>query len=497
MFQRFLTWIREVLNKMFNPNDLKSKLGVDVLISPQMVNALQLWSLMYEGRSPWLTDETESLNLPPAIAAEIARAVTIEMTVDISGSPRADFLAEQIKPILERIRQDVESGCAKGGLWWKPYVKGKGIAVDTVQADQGFPISFDSNQNPTACVFVDQRKQDAYWYTRLEKHELTSNGYEIYNTAFKSSDQNTLGSPAPLADVPDWADLQPYATILNVTAPLFGYFRFPFKNNIDPTSPLPISCYGRAQDGKKVKLIQRADEIFSNLVWEFESGARALYVDSSAISKDTNGNLQLAKSQKRLIRTLNQVDSPGLNETGFYQEWSPEFREAAIKAGLNDVLRQIEFACGMSYGVLSDPQVQALTATEVKTTQQRFYSTVADTQKKLENAFNGLLYAMDTYATIYNLAPRGTYVADYEFDDSIIVDDAIQAATDKTAVDMGAMSLLEWRMKTYGETKEVAQERLKEAQQEQAQKAADQLAARVNAVRLGIGQNQPTVPANQ
>jgi A118 family predicted phage portal protein len=226
-------------------------------------------------------------------------------------------------------------------------------------------------------------------------------------------------------------------------------------------------------------------------VWEFESGERALYADTSAFEKDSDGNAVLPQNKRRLYRTLNQMDAAQLGEPGFFQEWSPEFREAAIKAGLNDVLRQIEFACGMSYGVLSDPQVQALTATEVKTTQQRFYSTVSDTQKALEHAFNGLLYAMDTYATIYGLAPRGNYVADYEFDDSIIVDDAIQAATDKTAVDMGAMSKLEWRMKTYGETKEVAQERLAEAQAEQAKAAADQLAARVNAVRAGIGQNQP------
>ena len=58
----------------------------------------------------------KSLNLPAAIAAEIARAVTIEMQVQISGSARADFLAGQMARVTGKLRQGTEYGAAKGGL---------------------------------------------------------------------------------------------------------------------------------------------------------------------------------------------------------------------------------------------------------------------------------------------------------------------------------------------------------------------------------------------
>src|SRR3990172_4313769 len=100
MFQKILAWIREVLNKMLSIPNVKQGLKVDVAITPPMADALQKWSLMYINQAPWLTSDIKSLNLPAAIAAEIARAVTIEMDVQVSGSARADFLLAQMIQVL-------------------------------------------------------------------------------------------------------------------------------------------------------------------------------------------------------------------------------------------------------------------------------------------------------------------------------------------------------------------------------------------------------------
>lgn len=449
MFQKILQWIREVWSKMFSTQNVKQALNVDVLVSPVMSAAIQLWKDMYEGNSPWLVKDTESLNLPAAIASEIARAVTIEMKATASGSPRADYLNTQLQSVVAKARQMVEYGAAKGGLWFKPYVSGTSLAVDYVQADCAYPVAFDANGNMTAVIFSDQRKVGQYFYTRLEYHALTANGYEIHNVAYKSSDANTLGQQVDLSSVPTWTDIQPEATILNITAPLFGYFRYPLANNIDTTSPLSVSCFSRAQDGKKVKLIQAADEIFSGLRWEFRAGEKAIYVDELAFDKGTDGKPTLPRGQERLYRTLAATGDIGGKQGKLFDEWSPEFREAAYKAGLNDILRQIEFVCGLSYGVLSDPQVQALTATEVKSSMQRYYSTVTDTQKALEVALNQLLYAMDVYATIYNLASAGTFAAVYDFDDSVVTDSDSKFSHDAQTVGMGNMPGYIFLMRNY------------------------------------------------
>ncbi len=261
MFQRILQWIREVIRKMIGQSTIKQSLHVDVAVSPPMAEALQLWSLMYQNQAPWLNTEIRSLNLPAAIAGEITRAVTIEMHVTLTGSARAAFLQKQFDRVLPRLRDQVEKGCAKGGLMFKPYVQGKQIAVDYVQADMFYPVAFDANGAITACVFADQRTIGSDYYTRLEYHAMTEAGCEIRNLAFKSSTKDTLGSPIPLTAVEAWKDLLPEAIITGIDKPLFAYFKYPLANNIDPTSPLGVSCYSRA-----VELIEQADKQWSDLL---------------------------------------------------------------------------------------------------------------------------------------------------------------------------------------------------------------------------------------
>lgn len=447
MFQKILTWIREVLNKMINTSSVKTALNVDVAITPLMADALTLWSNMYINDAPWLTDDIKSLQLPAAIASEISRAVTIEMDVEISGSPRADYLYLQMGGILGNIRQMVEYGVAKGGLMIKPYVKGKNIYADFVQADQFYPVSFDANGKITACVFSDTRVIGREFYTRLEYHQMTDAGCQITNTAYKSATKDTLGQQILLSTVPAWADLEPEAIITGIDRPLFAYFKFPMANSIDPSSPLGVSAYARATD-----LIKQADEQWSNLLWEFKSGERALYVDALAFSKGSDGKPMLPN--KRLYRTLSGTGQIGNDD--MFHDWTPTLREASILAGLDAILKRIEFTCGLAAGAISDPNTVALTATEIKASKQRTYATITDTQNALEDALEQLLYSMDVWSTLANLAPRGKYDAVFYFDDSIVADHDTQFAQSTQALGLGVMSKVEFRMVNYGETEEIA-----------------------------------------
>jgi A118 family predicted phage portal protein len=449
MFQRILQWIREQLNKMLNQTNVKQALNVDVAISAPMATALQTWSLMYTNQATWLNNDIKSLNLPAAIAGEIARAVTIEMTVEVSGSPRADYLNDQFENVVNVLRQYVEYGVAKGGLMMKPYVSGDNISVDFVQADQFFPVAFDANGNITSCIFSDQRQVGTNYFTRLEYHQTIPEGCIIRNQAYKSQTKDTLGQQVQLTELDAWKDLEPEATITGIDKPLFAYFKFPQANNIDPTSPLGVSCFARAASGTKC-LIQQADEQWSNLLWEFESGQRALYVDVLAFGKTSDGKPILPN--KRLYRTMES----GSAEGEFFQEWSPTLRELNILNGLDAILRKIEFTCGLAYGMLSNPATVYKTATELKISQQRSYSTITDCQKNLEEALEQLLWAMDTWATIDNLAPAGTYEAVYEWDDSVIVDKDLQFQQDMRLVTAGLMSKIEFRVRNFGESEELA-----------------------------------------
>lgn len=448
MFTKIIAWIREAWQKMIGTSNVKQALNVDVALSSVMVEALQTWASIYINQSPWLTSGMQSLNLGASIAAEISRAVTIEAEVTVTGSARADYLQTQLNEVLNRLRVTTEYATAKGGLMFKPYVSNGKIIVDVVQADQFYPVTFDANGKMTACVFSDQKIKGNVYYTRLEYHALLADGYHITNTAWRSSAKDTLGNQIPLTQVAEWADLAPDVTIANVKAPLFAYFKMPFANSIDTTSPLGVSIYSRAID-----LIKQADQQWTDFLWEFESGKRALYTDPLAFEKDkVTGKPKLP--DRRLYRLLDlqgKIDGKGL-----FEEWTPTLREVNILNGLDAILRRIEFNCGLSYGVLSNPEAVALTATEIKAGKQRYYSTVTDIQKALQTAIEGLLYAMDVWATLYGIAPKGTYSVVFWWDDSIVADHDTAFVQDSQSIAQGTMSKIEFRMRNYGEDEATA-----------------------------------------
>lgn len=275
------------------------------------------------------------------------------------------------------------------------------------------------------------------------------------------------GQEAPFSDIEDWKNLLPEATITGIKNPLFAYFKYPLANNIDPASPLGVSCYSRAVD-----LIEQADLQWSNLLWEFESGQRALYADVVAFDKTDDGKPILP--QKRLYRALNGGSNIGDNPEGLFHEWTPTLREQNYLNGLDSILKKIEFLCGIAYGTISDPQTVDKTATEITTSKQRTYSTISDTQKSLKQALEQLLYAMDTWATLNRLAPKGKYAAKFDFDDSIIVDKDAQFQQDLRLVTAGIMSKLEFRMRNFGEDEAAAKAALAMQTEEQPEEPAEE-----------------------
>lgn len=451
MFRNFLEWIRSVIRKMFNGKLIGDKLKVDIAVSTDMIRAIELWADLYENKAPWLENEDiVSLELPSAIAREIATLVVLEYKSEITGSARADWLNEQYKKIKKELRKQLEYGCAKGGLVIKPYVSGMELSFDFVQADSFFPTEYDSTGKCTAGIFVCQKIVSDEYYTRLEYHQLQGTTYFVINKAYKSSDKNTLGDPIALDEIEEWAELEEKTTIKNVKSPLFGYFKTPFANTVDTTSPLGVSVYSRA-----IKLIEEADKQFSRILWEYEGSELAIDADVTTLQQSkVNEKLKLPKLKERLFRATGQ----NKDGSSFYNIFSPEIRDSSLFNGLNNILKRIEFNCGLAYGTISDPQMIEKTAEEIKTSKQRSYSTVTDIQGSLEDALNDTVYAMDVLTTLYHLAPLGKYETSHEWDDSILVDAKSEQSIMMQEVNSGIIKKIFYLMKRYGVTEEQAME---------------------------------------
>lgn len=455
MLRKLWAAIKEIIRNMIGKQSVQSSLGVDFAISDIMAEKISLWANMYKNEAPWLTSTQKGLSLPAAISSDIARAVTIEMVLTVEGSPRADWLEAQIDPLMPKIRQWVEFGAAKGGFVLKPYTEnGRGF-ITCIQADQFYPVRFNTAGELMAAVFIDQRHIGESYYTRLEYHDMKINSCMIYNKAFRASDSSTLGSEIPLTDVPDWADMSPATEVTNIDKPLFAYFRYPLANFIDSSSHLGVSCYSRAVD-----LIQQADEQWQNFLWEFESGQRALYVDQLAFGLNSDGEPVLPN--KRLYQLLDA----GGQDDALFKEWSPDLRQTDILEGLDAILKRVEFLCGLATGTLSNPQFIDRTATELKMSHQRTFATVVDSQKALDQTLKHAIYALDIWATLDNAAPKGEFQVTTQYDDSVVVDRDSQFQSHLRLVGEGIMSKVEWRMTNLNESREVAEAAVKEAMME-------------------------------
>lgn len=398
---------------------LESAFDTTIAVSSKMENAINLWAEMYEGRPPWKNDEIKTLNLPASIAGEIARLVTMEMKVQVSGSPMADYLNDQLSGCIVRSRQYTEYACAKGGIALKPYVipdEGK-IGISVVQPEDFYPTKFDSNGEITGAMFPDQKIIGNKKYTRIEWHDLDGKSYHIRNKVFVTEvsevddrNDNVLGKEVELADVPGWDSIEPEVEIQNIEKPLFAYFKMPMSNNIELRSPLGVSVYSKAAD-----VLKEADKQWSNILWEYEATQAAVFGDEDVFVTDERGNIKLEGRDKRLFRSFE-----GLEEK--LKEYNPNIRDTSLFNGLDKILKQVEFQCSLAYGTISDPQNTDKTATEVKQSKQRSFSLVCDIQKSFQSSHENLIYAMYTLALLYELAPDGEYETMFDFDDSIIVD---------------------------------------------------------------------------
>lgn len=441
------TWMRGILG-------LTERLGVDVAVSDPMQKAIELWMSMYQGRAPWLCEDVVSLNLPAFVASEVARMATVEMKCELSGS-RGEYLRPFFQRVVDDARLFTEYAAAGGSIALKPYVAGKGPAVDYVQAGRFFPTVFNASGDVTGCLFVDTIVRGDALFTRVEQHEMEPGGCRITNRAFETKvGGDELGEPIELAAVDEWAELSPEAFISGIDRPLFAILKMPYANTIDPGSPIGISSYARA-----VNLIREADNQFSRLLWEMESGNRAMYVDMRAFSADDADPGVLPF--KRFYRMMD-VDPTVQGE--LFREWSPALRVNEQLTALNEILQKIEDACGLSRGTLSEAPESgaagAKTATELKIMRQRTFATIRDTQKAVEVALRQLLYAMDVWCTIANLTPLGDYEVSFEFDDSIVSDRSTEFLERLQLVQLGVMN--EWELRAWytGETEATAKANL-------------------------------------
>lgn len=433
--------IKELIKRMVSREDIKTNYNASTAITDTLINYIDTWAKMYAGKAKWIdNDAVYGLRLEQSITREFANITLNEMTVNITNKK----LDEIYKNAVKDINKNFQRGLATGAMVIKPL---GGDKVQYVAQDNFVPVEYDVNGKLIKVIFPEVKKisNDEY-LTRLEYHSLDyEKGLTITNRAFLSRSASTLGKEIPLKTVDEWANLPPKITFPKMFRPTFGYFVNPIDNTVD-NSHGGVSIFEPVR-----RLIKLADIQFGRLDWEFESSERAIHVDEVAL-KPTNIDgktvLIAPKLNKRLFKGLN---IQGGNED-FFKEFSPALRQADYLAGLDAYKREIEFAVGLSYGDISNPQSVDKTATEIKSSKQRKYDTVTAIQQNLKKCIDDLVYAL----AFYNSMTQSGYEINVNFEDSILTDDDTKRTQDRQDVAMGALQLWEYRMRWYGEDEKTA-----------------------------------------
>lgn len=473
MFTKIKKMIWEVIHRMIPYKDIAQVEQIESPLSTEMTTALDTWYLLYLNKASWLKDSNvKSLNLPAFISSEIARQVVLEMKWNITGAgasneageevmnPRAEYLKAEFEKLISQLRPKLEQGLAAGGMAIRPYPNTEdGHIYFDFTMDWGlYPISFGDSGELTDVVFRDCYTQGRDTYTRLERHTAEGNNVTITQRVFKSTLRDTIGTEVSLSEVPQWANLEPKATVTDADGQMFGWFRAAAANNIDVDSPMGASVYAKA-----VEAIREADLQYSRLLWEFEGSELAVDVDPQVLRPrpNSNGKMEMPKLNERLFRGVDL----GTDET--YKVFSPPIRDTALINGLNEILMKVEDLVGLSRGTVSNVNVDVRTATELKINKQRSYATISDNQQALERCLKEVIRVMDKFATLYGLAPEGEYDVSFEWDDSIITDTDLQLQERLMLLNAGIISKAEFREWYFGETQAQAQAAIEALREEQ------------------------------
>jgi len=388
---------------------LKSRAKEEFNIEPISSGEMEEWVNecvnIYKGNPCWLDedDHIDTVNFAKSICSEVARLATLGIKLTVDGSARADWLQQQIEEIYFQLRHWVEYGCAYGTVVLKP----NGNSIE-LYAPGSFEVTHISNGKIDGMVFHNQEKQGENWYTRLEYHRFEGGLYRITNKCFIGKTPNDTKERIDIALTP-WSNLADYVSMENVEQPLFGVLRMPHANNIDLNSPLGLPVFSEA-----VQELRDLDIAYSRNVKEIRDSKRTVLLDSDTM---TPSGVKIGYRQETVLPDyVKNVYGDG--QKTFYQEINPTLNTDTRLTGINALLSQIGFKVGFSNGYfVFNEKTGMITATQVEADDRRTIQFIKDVRDKLESCMDELIYALNVFADLYDLAPSGDYEAVYDFGD--------------------------------------------------------------------------------
>ena len=331
--------------------------------------------------------------------------------VAIDGSARAEWLQEEIDKVYYKFREWVEYGCAYGTVILKP----NGNGIDFVTPED-FIVTSESNGMINGVVFINRATEGKKYFTRLEYHRFVNDVYCITNKCYVGDTKNDTNKVVNIAKTP-WRDLAEESFIQNVEKPLYGVLTMPHANNVELGSAYGMPIFSEALEELKdldIAYSRNSKEIFDSKRTVLLDSDRLLPTGGKVAQTGTYFNRQ--RESMGLPDYVKNVYGNGTED--FYQEINPQLNTDTRLNGLNAYLSQIGYKVGYSNGYFVFNEAGGIqTATEVESNDRRTIQLIKDIRDKVESCITDVIYAMNVFADLYDLAPVGVYEVLFDFGD--------------------------------------------------------------------------------
>lgn len=387
-----------------------------------------------------------TLNLPKKIAENFADLILNSKT---SISLSNDKKTEHLKKILDendfytKANQLIEKSFALGTGAILVHSFNGSIKIQYIQANNIIPLKFDQN-TIESCAFVadsyDPYRHKSTKYVQL--HELQDDGYLIRGYIMD------VGSGGEISVYDELGEQKTFSF-----QPRFAIIKPNIVNNIDMPSPMGLPIYFNSLD-----IIKSLDIIYDSLVNEIQNGRKRLFVTADAMRVDSFGHLGPSFDPNDVV--FYRLDGNFNDDKKYVQEVNGTLRVNELRTALRTGLEvlSLNLGLGQNYFRIEDYQrFENRTATEVVASSSDLHRTIHKHEILVRSALINVIKAIqDVCKSEMNIDLSDEIFID--FDDSVIESDSERREQDRKDLSIGAMSLVEYRSKWYGESIDTAKE---------------------------------------
>lgn len=326
-----------------------------------------------------------------------------------------------------------------------------GIILDYVTIENIYPLAW-QNGFISECAFSSVVTRNGHDYLYLQIHHKDDGGnYIIDNRIYRYN--NEMLSDERLTNVKGFENIPPVVHTGNDKRQ-FVIDRLNIANNFNYLLPTGIAVYANAID-----VLQGVDIAYDSYVNEFRLGKKRIMVKPSA-AKYLDGEPVFDPSDVAFY-----VLPEDVSDGAIITPIDMTLRTAEHNTGIQDQLNILSSKCGFGETYYRFDGGSVATATQVISENSTMFRTIKKHEVILFSVIEELCRILLRLGnTAMNVGLDENVKVSIDFDDSIIVDTESQRAQDRQDVNMGVMSVLEYRMKWYGEDEDTAKAALPKMQ---------------------------------